>query len=90
MAMGLTFCVVVFGPNWVQSNSLFASGLGVVFGAGNGDWDVVAINPFSKSLGALCTRGRQILCCLFVLHGMFQLCFNHWARCKISVKQAGI
>ena len=61
MAMGLTFCVVVFGPNWVQSNSLFASGLGVVFGAGNGDWDVVAINPFSKSLGALCTRGRQII-----------------------------
>ena len=36
MAMGLTFCVVVFGPNWVQSNSLFASGLGVVSGPGRG------------------------------------------------------
>ena len=34
--------------------------MGVVFRGRNGVWDGVAINPFSLSLPALCTRGRQI------------------------------
>ena len=90
MAMGLTFCFVVLGPIWDQSNSSFASGLGSCFGAREGVWDGVAIFPYINSLGALCTRGRHTLCCLFVLHGLFHTGFNHGARCKISVKQAGI
>ena len=69
---------------------MFASGLGVVFGVENGVWDVVSMNLFCNFHELERTRGRQIALHRLQVAWKVAMYLNHWARCKISVKQAGI